>query len=208
MSLHVIDHPLLKHKMSIIRDKETSTTQFREVIKEITSLMTYEVTRGFDTELREIETPISKTNQPFLKGKKPVVVPILRAGLGMVDGMLEVMPNSRVGHIGLYRDEKTLEAIEYFIKLPKDLDKRNIIITDPMLATAGSACKAIELLKQRNAKNIKLVCLLASQLGVDKILSEHPDVDLYVVEIDSELNEKGYIVPGLGDAGDRLFGTK
>lgn len=208
MPLTIIEHPILQHKMSIIRQKETKTGDFRKIVKEISNLMVYEMTRDLKTEKKTIETPITTSNQPFLSGKKLVLVPILRAGLGMVDGILELIPSARVGHIGLYRDEETLQAIEYFVKLPNNLEQRDILLLDPMLATGASALKAIEILKEKGAKNIKLVCLVGTQTGVDKVLENHPDVNIYLVSLDEKLNEIGYISPGLGDAGDRLFGTK
>lgn len=208
MPFTIIEHPILQHKMSIIRQKKTKTGDFRKIVKEISNLMVYEMTRDLKIEKKEIETPITITSQPFLAGKKLVLVPILRAGLGMVDGILELIPSARVGHIGLYRNEETLEAVEYFVKLPGELEKRDVLLLDPMLATGGSAIKAIEILKAKGAKNIKLVCLVGSQKGVDAVLESYPDVSIYLVAIDEKLNDIGYISPGLGDAGDRLFGTK
>ncbi|MBE6054175.1 MAG: uracil phosphoribosyltransferase [Clostridium sartagoforme] len=203
-----IDHPLILHKLAFIRSKETGSKDFRELVEEVSMLMAYEVTRDLSTEEVEIETPICKTKCKMLSGKKVAIVPILRAGLGMVDGMLKLIPAAKVGHIGLYRDEETLQPVEYFCKLPQDIAERDIIVVDPMLATGGSAADAIAMLKKRGAKNLRLVCLISSPEGIDFVQKEHPDVDIYVAGIDEKLNENGYIVPGLGDAGDRLFGTK
>lgn len=208
MAVFILDHPVLKHKMSLIRKKDTSTIDFRKIVQEISVLMAYEVTKNLRTEDKKIETPIAQTLQPFLSGKKLVLVPILRAGLGMVEGMLQVLPSARVGHIGLYRNEETLQPVEYFVKLPDSLENREVLLLDPMLATGHSACSAISILKKRNAKQIKLVCLLGSIPGVETVKTEYPDVDIYLVTVDKKLNKKGYITPGLGDAGDRLFGTK
>jgi uracil phosphoribosyltransferase len=203
-----IAHPLILHKLSIIRDKETGSKDFRELVEEVAMLMAYEVTRDLPLEEVEIETPICKTKCKMLAGKKVAIVPILRAGLGMVDGMLKLIPAAKVGHIGLYRDEETLKPVEYFCKLPQDITEREIIVTDPMLATGGSAIDAIHALKKRGAQNIRLMVLIASPEGVKAVMEAHPDVDIYAADIDEKLNEKGYIVPGLGDAGDRLYGTK
>ncbi|MBM7870567.1 uracil phosphoribosyltransferase [Clostridium pascui] len=203
-----IAHPLILHKLAFIRDKNTGSKDFRELVEEVAMLMAYEVTRDLQVEEVEIETPICKTKCKVLAGKKVAIVPILRAGLGMVDGMLRLIPAAKVGHIGLYRDEETLKPVEYFCKLPQDIGERDIIVTDPMLATGGSAIDAITLLKEKGAKNMKLMCLIASPEGVKAVMDAHPDVDVYVAGIDEKLNEQGYIVPGLGDAGDRLFGTK
>ncbi|KGK90702.1 MULTISPECIES: uracil phosphoribosyltransferase [unclassified Clostridium] len=203
-----IAHPLILHKLAFIRDKNTGSKDFRELVEEVAMLMAYEVTRDLQVEEVEIETPICKTKCKVLAGKKVAIVPILRAGLGMVDGMLRLIPAAKVGHIGLYRDEETLKPVEYFCKLPQDIGERDIIVTDPMLATGGSAIDAIALLKEKGAKNMKLMCLIASPEGVKAVTDVHPDVDVYVAGIDEKLNEHGYIVPGLGDAGDRLFGTK
>ncbi|MDF2505270.1 MAG: uracil phosphoribosyltransferase [Clostridium sp.] len=203
-----ISHPLILHKLSFIRDKNTGSKDFRELVGEVAMLMAYEVTRDMQMESVEIETPICKTKCKMLAGKKVAIVPILRAGLGMVDGMLSLIPAAKVGHIGMYRDEKTLQPVEYFCKLPQDIEERDIIVTDPMLATGGSAIDAIDLLKKRGAKYIRLMCLIASPEGVRAVQEAHPDVDIYLASIDEKLNEQGYIVPGLGDAGDRLFGTK
>ncbi|MGL4774458.1 MAG: uracil phosphoribosyltransferase [Clostridium sp.] len=203
-----INHPLILHKLAFIRDKNTGSKDFRELVEEVSMLLAYEVTRELSMEEVEIETPICKTKCKMLSGKKMAIVPILRAGLGMVDGMLKLIPAAKVGHIGLYRDEETLQPVEYFCKLPQDIADRDVIVVDPMLATGGSAADAITLLKQRGAVNLKLVCLISSPEGIKLVKNAHPDVDIYVASIDEKLNEKGYIVPGLGDAGDRLFGTK
>lgn len=203
-----IDHPLILHKLAFIRSKETGSKDFRELVEEVSMLMAYEVTRDLSTEEVEIETPICKTKCKMLAGKKMAIVPILRAGLGMVDGMLKLIPAAKVGHIGLYRDEETLQPVEYFCKLPQDIAERDVIVVDPMLATGGSAADAITMLKRRGAKNLRLMCLISSPEGIEFVQKEHPDVDIYVAGIDEKLNEHGYIVPGLGDAGDRLFGTK
>lgn len=203
-----IKHPLILHKMALIRDKNTGSKDFRELVEEVAMLMAYEVTRDLQTEDVEIETPICKTTCKMLSGKKVAVVPILRAGLGMVGGMLKLIPAAKVGHIGLYRDEKTLQPVEYFCKLPQDIGERDVIVTDPMLATGGSASDAITLLKRRGAKKIRLMCLIAAPEGIERVEKEHPDVDIYIGSVDERLNEDGYIIPGLGDAGDRLYGTK
>ncbi|MBS7131055.1 uracil phosphoribosyltransferase [Clostridium paraputrificum] len=203
-----INHPLILHKLAFIRSKDTGAKDFRQLVSEVAMLMGYEVTRDFSMEEVEIETPICKTKCKMLAGKKVAIVPILRAGLGMVDGMLSLIPAAKVGHIGLYRDEETLKPVEYFCKLPQDIAEREVIVVDPMLATGGSAADALTLLKQRGAKNLRLACLISSPEGIKAVQEAHPDVDIYVASIDEKLNEKGYIVPGLGDAGDRLFGTK
>ncbi|MBM7709440.1 uracil phosphoribosyltransferase [Enterococcus lemanii] len=204
----VIDHPLIQHKLTIIRDKNCGTKVFREVVDEIAMLMAYEISRDLPVEEVVIETPMTKTTQKMLSGKKVALIPILRAGLGMVDGILQLLPAAKVGHVGLYRDEETLEPHEYFVKLPVDIDNRQLLVVDPMLATGGSAVMAIEALKKRGASNIKFVCLVAAPEGVKVLQEAHPDVDIYTAALDERLNEQGYIVPGLGDAGDRLFGTK
>ena len=203
-----ITHPLIQHKLAFIRDENTGSKDFRELVEEVAMLMAYEVTRDIQVEEVEIKTPICVTKCKMLSGKKMAIVPILRAGLGMVDGMLKLIPAAKVGHIGLYRDEKTLKPVEYFCKLPQDIGERDVIVTDPMLATGGSAVDAINLLKKKGAKNIRLMCLIAAPEGIKEVMRVHPDVDIYVAAIDEKLNELGYIVPGLGDAGDRLFGTK
>ncbi|MCH3965298.1 MAG: uracil phosphoribosyltransferase [Clostridium sp.] len=203
-----ITHPLILHKLAFIRDKNTGSKDFRELVEEVAMLMAYEVTRDFQTEDVEIETPICKTTCKMLSGKKVAIVPILRAGLGMVGGMLKLIPAAKVGHIGLYRDEKTLQPVEYFCKLPQDIGEREVIVTDPMLATGGSSSDAISLLKKKGAKNIRLMCLIAAPEGIKKVTETHPDVDVYIGALDEKLNENGYIIPGLGDAGDRLYGTK
>ncbi|MDV3428753.1 MAG: uracil phosphoribosyltransferase [Bacillota bacterium] len=203
-----IAHPLVLHKLAIIRDKKTGSKDFRELVEEVAMLMAYEVTRDLPVEEIEIETPICKTKCKTLSGKKVAIVPILRAGLGMVNGMLRLIPAAKVGHIGLYRDEKTLKPVEYFCKLPQDIGEREVIVTDPMLATGGSAIDAITMLKNKGAKYIRLMCLISAPEGIKAVMNAHPDVDIYTAAIDERLNENGYIVPGLGDAGDRLFGTK
>ena len=206
--LQVISHPLIQHKLSILRREDTSTKDFRELVNEIAMLMGYEVSRDLPLEEVEIQTPITKTVQKQLSGKKLAIVPILRAGIGMVDGFLSLVPAAKVGHIGMYRDEETLEPVEYLVKLPEDIDQRQIFVVDPMLATGGSAILAVDSLKKRGAANIKFVCLVAAPEGVKKLQDAHPDIDIYTASLDEKLNENGYIVPGLGDAGDRLFGTK
>ena len=206
--LVVMDHPLIQHKVSLMRSKDTSTKAFRELLDEVSMLMAYEVTRDLPLEDIEIETPICKCTAKEIAGKKLAVVPILRAGLGMVDGVTRLVPSARVGHIGLYRDPNTLEPVEYYCKLPKDIEERDIILVDPMLATGGSAVAAISFLKKRGCKSIKMMNLIAAPEGINRVMKEHPDVDVFVAAVDEKLNEHGYIVPGLGDAGDRLFGTK
>ncbi|MBJ7677632.1 uracil phosphoribosyltransferase [Weissella confusa] len=205
--LTVFDHPLIQHKLTIIRDKNVGTKEFREIVDEIASLMAYEVTRDLPVEDVEIETPVAKTTQKQLAGKKLAIVPILRAGLGMVDGIMKLIPAARIGHIGMYRDEESLEPVEYFIKLPEDIDQREVLVVDPMLATGGSAVMAIDALKKRGATKIKLITLVSAPVGVETVQKAHPDVDIYTAGLDEGLNEHGYIIPGLGDAGDRLFGT-
>ena len=204
----VIDHPLIQHKLTIIRDKDCGTKVFREVVNEIAMLMAYEVSRDMPLEDVVIETPICKTTQKTLSGKKVAIVPILRAGIGMVDGILELIPAAKVGHIGLYRDHDTLEPVEYFVKMPEDIDARQLFVVDPMLATGGSAIMAIDALKARGGSNIKFVCLVAAPEGIKALQEAHPDIDIYTAALDEYLDKDGYIVPGLGDAGDRLFGTK
>lgn len=206
--VHVLDHPLIQHKVTIIRKTTTGTREFRQLVDEVAMLMAYEVTRDLPLEDVEIETPICKTVQKQISGKKLGLVPILRAGLGMIDGMLKLIPTAKVGHIGLYRDHNTLQPVEYFVKLPTDVEEREFIVVDPMLATGGSAIAAIQSLKNRGAKNIKFMCLIAAPEGVELLKNAHPDVDIFIAILDEKLNEIGYIVPGLGDAGDRLFGTK
>lgn len=204
----VMDHPLIQHKIGIIRREETSSKEFREMIGEIAMLMCYEATRDLKLEDVEITTPIIKTTVKELAGKKLAVVPILRAGLGMVEGMLAMIPAAKVGHIGLYRDPETLAPVEYYCKLPADCSERDIFVVDPMLATGGSAEAAIQMLKDKGVKNIRFMCIIAAPEGVRKMQEAHPDVDLYIGALDDHLNDHGYIVPGLGDAGDRIFGTK
>ena len=207
-NIHIVDHPLLAHKMTILRDKDTSTKDFRELVSEIGMLLTYEATRDLPLTEKEVETPLCKTMAPTLKGKKFAVVPILRAGLGLVEGVLRMVPSARVGHIGLYRNEETLEPVKYFCKMPKDIAERDVLIVDPMLATGGSADAAINFMKEYGCKNIKLMILIAAPEGIERIQKSHPDVEVYCGAVDERLNEHGYIVPGLGDAGDRIFGTK
>ena len=206
--LHVLNHPLLQHKLSVIRDKDTSVKEFREIVSEIATLMCYEATRDLPVEEVEIETPVATAKFNKIAGKKMAIVPILRAGLGMVDGIIQLVPSVKVGHIGLYRDPETLEPVEYYCKLPNDIAEREVLIVDPMLATGGSATAAIKFIKDHGAQHIKLMCIIAAPEGVAKIRKDHPDVDLYVAAVDEKLNDHGYIVPGLGDAGDRIFGTK
>lgn len=206
--LVIMDHPLIKHKIGYIRRKDTGTKDFRQTISEIAMLICYEATRDLALEDVEIETPICKTTVQELKGKKMAVVPILRAGLGMVDGMLTLIPTAKVGHIGLYRDPETHEPVEYYCKLPEDCSQREIFVTDPMLATGGSASAAITMLKNKGCKNIHFMCIIAAPEGVERLRKDHPDVDIYIGALDEKLNENCYIVPGLGDAGDRIFGTK
>jgi len=206
--LVVMDHPLIQHKISLIRDKSTGTKDFRELVEEIAMLMAYEVTRDLPLKEVEIETPIAKAKTRVISGKTIGIVPILRAGLGMVNGILSLLPAAKVGHIGLYRDPETLQPVEYYCKLPADAAERDLIILDPMLATGGSACDAITLLKKHGVTSIKLVCLIAAPEGIAAVQKAHDDVDIYVAAVDECLNDHGYIVPGLGDAGDRLFGTK
>lgn len=203
-----IDHPLVQHKLAFVRDKETGPKEFRELVDEISTLMAYEVTRDLPLQEVEIKTPIQKTKVNKLEGKKIGVVPILRAGLGMLDGVLKLIPTAKVGHVGLYRDPETLKPVEYYCKMPTDVNERDLIIVDPMLATGGSASAAIEFVKERNPKSIKLMCLISAPEGINRIQEDHPDVDIYTAAIDERLDENAYIIPGLGDAGDRLYGTK
>ncbi|HLG26669.1 uracil phosphoribosyltransferase [Paenisporosarcina macmurdoensis] len=204
----VFDHPLIQHKLTFIRDKRTGTKEFRELVDEVATLMAFEITRDMPLDDVEVETPVTTAKAKVLSGKKLGIVPILRAGIGMVDGILKLMPAAKVGHIGLYRDPETLQPIEYYVKLPADVEERDFILVDPMLATGGSALVAINALKKRGAKNIKFMCLIAAPEGVEVLKAAHPDVDIYIAALDEKLDDHGYIVPGLGDAGDRLFGTK
>ena len=207
-NVFIFDHPLIQHKISLMRDKRTTTKEFRELVSEVAMLMAYEVTRDLPLKEIEIETPVAIAKTKVLAGKKMAIVPILRAGLGMVDGMLNLMPMAKVGHIGLYRDPVTLEPVEYYCKLPEDAAERDIVVLDPMLATGGSASAAVCFLKQRGIKNIKFMCLIAAPEGVKRLHGDHPDVPIFCASLDEKLNDHAYIVPGLGDAGDRLFGTK
>ncbi|MDI6600455.1 MAG: uracil phosphoribosyltransferase [Thermoanaerobacteraceae bacterium] len=207
-NVHVIDHPLIQHKLALIRDINTGSKDFRELLEEVAMLMAYEVTRNLQVEEVEVQTPVGIARCKAISGKKLGIIPILRAGLGMVNGILELVPTAKVGHIGLYRDPETLQPVEYYCKLPTDIGERDLIVLDPMLATGGSAAAAIQFLKDRGASNIKLVNLIAAPEGIDRVTKAHPDVEIYVAAVDERLNEHGYIVPGLGDAGDRLFGTK
>jgi uracil phosphoribosyltransferase len=204
----VISHPMIQHKLTIMRDKETSIAGFRQLLREIAHLMCYEVTRDLELEMIEIETPLARMQSPTIKGKKLVFASILRAGNGLLDGMLDLVPAARVAHIGIYRDHETLQPVEYYFKAPSELDNRLIIVVDPMLATANSSIAAVEQLKKRGANNLRFLCLLAAPEGIEKFTKAHPDVPVFTAAIDSHLNEKGYIVPGLGDAGDRMYGTK
>lgn len=206
--VHIINHPMIQHKLGIMRDITTGSKDFRGLLKEISLLMGYELTRDLPLEEVEIQTPIYKTIVHKVSGRKLAIVPILRAGIGMVDGLLDLVPVAKVGHIGLYRDEKTHKPVTYYCKLPKDIDQRLVIVTDPMLATGGSACDALDMLKQYGCHNIKLMCLVAAPEGIASVQKAHPDVDIFVASVDECLNEEAYIVPGLGDAGDRIFGTK
>ena len=206
--LHVMDHPLITHKLTIMRNKKTGSKDFRELLEEISMLMGYELTRDLPLEDITIETPITKMKAKTRAGKKMAVVPILRAGLGMVDGLLRLVPVAKVGHIGLYRDPRTHEPVEYYCKLPFDVEDRIVILVDPMLATGGSSCDALTLLKEHGCHYIRLMCLVSAPEGIAKVQAEHPDVDIYTAALDDHLNEHAYIVPGLGDAGDRIFGTK
>lgn len=206
--VHVISHPLVQHKLTIIRDKSTEPKDFRDLVEEVSMLMAYEVTRDMPLEEVEVETPMGKMKGKMIAGRQVGIVPILRAGLGMVNGILKLLPAAKVGHIGVYRDPDTLQPVEYYCKLPVDVEERQVIVLDPMLATGGSAAAAIKFLKERSVTSIKLVCLLAAPEGIELVQKEHPDVAIYTAAIDEKLNDHGYIVPGLGDAGDRLFGTK
>ena len=206
--VHIMDHPLVAHKLTIMRDKNTSTKDFRELVSEVGSFIAYEATRDLPLTTKMVETPLCEAEMPTLAGKKIAIVPILRAGLGLVDGFLRMIPSARVGHIGMYRDEETLVPHVYFSKMPKDIAERDIMIVDPMLATGGSADAAITEMKSRGCKNIKMVVLVAAPVGIERLTKNHPDVDIYCGAVDDHLNEHGYIVPGLGDAGDRIFGTK
>ena len=206
--IHVIDHPMIQYKLTIMRKKETGSKDFRELLKEISLLMGYEVTRDLPLDDIEIETPICKTMAKKVSGRKLAIVPILRAGIGMVDGLQTLVPVAKVGHIGLYRNEETHVPVVYYCKLPEDINQRLVIVTDPMLATGGSACDALSMLKERGCNNIRLMCLVSAPEGIARVQKEHPDVDIYVAAVDDHLNKDAYIVPGLGDAGDRIFGTK
>lgn len=207
-NITIFNHPLIQHKISSLRNKETGTNEFRKLVGEIATLEGFEALSDLPTELKEVETPIEKCMTPVLRGKKPAIVPILRAGLGMVDGLLTLIPAAKVGHIGMYRNEETHEPVEYYCKLPSPIEERLIIVTDPMLATGGSACDAISQIKKYGGKNIKFMCIIAAPEGLERLHREHPDVQIYVGALDRELNENAYICPGLGDAGDRIFGTK
>ena len=206
--VHVFDHPLIMHKLHVLRDKDTPVKEFRELISEIAMLMCYEATRDLPLEDVEVETPVAVAHCKRLAGKKVAIVPILRAGLGMVDGMVSMIPNAKVGHIDLFRDPETLEPVKYYFKMPPDIQERDVIVVDPMLATGGSASASLTFMKEAGAKHIKLMCIIGCPEGVERIQKDHPDVDIYVAGLDSHLNDHGYIVPGLGDAGDRIFGTK
>lgn len=207
-NITIFNHPLIQHKISSLRNKETGTNEFRKLVGEIATLEGFEALSDLPTELKEVETPIEKCMTPVLRGKKPAIVPILRAGLGMVDGLLTLIPAAKVGHIGMYRNEETHEPVEYYCKLPSPIEERLIIVTDPMLATGGSACDAISQIKKYGGKNIKFMCIIAAPEGLERLHREHPDVQIYVGALDRRLNENAYICPGLGDAGDRIFGTK
>ena len=207
LKVNVIDHPLIQHKLTLMRQKDTGTKDFRELLEEISMFMAYEITRDFPLKEVEIETPVAKCKSKVLAGKKVGVVPILRAGLGMLSGVVNMIPAARVGHVGMYRDPETLKPVEYYCKLPSDVADRTLIVVDPMLATGGSASAALSLIKEKGAQSIILMCLVAAPEGIEVINKEHPDVPVYVAAVDEKLNEHGYIVPGLGDAGDRIFGT-
>ena len=206
--VYVLNHPLIQHKLTFIRDKNTGTKEFRALVQEVAMLMAYEITRDLPLVEVETETPVALAKTKVIEGKTLALVPVLRAGLGMVDGILTLIPNAKVGHVGLYRDPDTLEPVEYYCKLPLHIEERDVIVVDPMLATGGSAAAAITAVKERGATAVKLMCLVAAPVGIDKVREEHPDVDIYVAAVDEGLNHHGYIVPGLGDAGDRLFGTR
>ncbi|GAA0487395.1 uracil phosphoribosyltransferase [Salinibacillus aidingensis] len=206
--VYVFDHPLIQHKLTFIRDKSTGTKEFRELVDEVATLMAFEITRDLPLQEVTIDTPVETATSKVLAGKKLGLIPILRAGLGMTDGILQLIPAAKVGHVGLYRDPETLQPVEYYVKLPSDIEERELIVIDPMLATGGSAIEAIHSLKKRGAKQIRLMCLIAAPEGVEAVKEAHPDIDIYLAALDEKLNEKGYIIPGLGDAGDRLYGTK
>lgn len=205
---HILDHPLIQHKLTLIRDKETGSKEFRELLGEVSMLMAFEATRDLPLKEVEIQTPVAAAKSKVISGKKLGIVPILRAGLGMVDGFIQLIPTARVGHIGLYRDPATLKPVEYYCKLPSDVTERDLIVLDPMLATGGSASAAISFIKERGCKSIKFVCLIAAPEGIKKLTGDHPDVEIFAAGLDERLNDHGYIIPGLGDAGDRLFGTR
>jgi uracil phosphoribosyltransferase len=207
-TVHVMDHPLILHKLSLMRDSQTGVKEFREATREVAMLMCYEATRDLPLKTIQIETPLARAKARVISGKKLAFIPILRAGLGMIDGMLELIPTAKVGHLGLYRDPDTMKPVEYYCKLPVDVAERDVIVIDPMVATGGSATAAVQTLKDRGVKHIKLMCLLATLVGLETVQKAHPDVDIFVAAIDEGLNDHGYIVPGLGDAGDRIFGTK
>ncbi|MFD2615494.1 uracil phosphoribosyltransferase [Paenibacillus gansuensis] len=206
--LFICDHPLIQHKLTYIRDENTNTKDFRELVDEVATLMAYEITRDIPLESVKVRTPVAEANGKMISGRMLGLIPILRAGLGMVDGILKLLPAAKVGHVGLYRDPETLQPVEYYVKLPTDVQQRELIVIDPMLATGGSAIMAIEALKKRGCSQIKLMCLIAAPEGVKAVQEAHPDIDIYVAAVDDYLNDHGYIIPGLGDAGDRLFGTK
>ena len=208
MSTMIMNHPLVQHKVSLLRNKNTGTKEFKELVSELATLLCYEATRDLPTEEVAIETPVAIAKTRMLSGRKLALVPILRAGLGMVDGMLALIPAAKVGHIGLYRNEETLEPVEYYCKLPEDIAERDVFVLDPMLATGGSACDAITQIKKRGARTIKFICIIAAPEGMARLCQAHPDVEVYCAAMDEKLNENGYIIPGLGDAGDRIFGTK
>jgi len=208
MGITELNHPLIEHKLAILRDKKTGTKEFRELISEIAMVLCYEAMKDAKLEIKEIETPIQKTNVKMLNEDRYAFVPILRAGTGMLEGITSIIPNAKIGHIGMYRNEETLKPVKYYFKVPKDISNREVLILDPMLATGGSGCDAIQMIKEEGAKKIKFLCIIAAPEGIKKMQEEHPDVEIYCAKIDEKLNEIGYIVPGLGDAGDRIFGTK